>query len=504
MQYIDKFLDQITMYKLVLYYLIFLLYVALNLSILQILPFNTGLFLVSIVFLVVVCWVSNKIFSLVFKAPTNVESVYISALILALILSPAQTVADIPLLFWAAVLTMASKYILAVRNKHIFNPVAVAVTLTAFGFDGGASWWIGTASMAPFCLLGFLIVRKIKRYDLVLYFFLSSLAVMLGATALRGGDLIAAAEHIILLSPIFFFAFVMLTEPLTTPPTKKLQAAYGAIVGIFFAPQLHYGFFFTSPEIALVIGNVFSYLVSPKYKIVLKLLQKLNIATEMKDFVFFPEKELSFSPGQYMEWTLPHKNPDSRGNRRYFTIASSPTEGAIRLGVKFYSHGSSFKRALSELTESVPIVGAQLSGDFTLPKNKEKKLAFIAGGIGVTPFRSMIKYLIDKKEQRSIILFFSNKTADEIVYTDVFNQAQSDLGIKTVYALTDKEKIPAGWTGKVGRVDAEMIKAEAPDFMERMFYLSGPHAMVSGYKKTLQQMGVPKKHIKTDFFPGFA
>jgi len=326
---------------------------------------------------------------------------------------------------------------------------------------------------------------------------------MLGFSLLQGSNLLTTLKQIILFCPIFFFAFIMLTEPLTTPPTKKLQSIYGVLVGILFAPQFHIGAFYTTPELALVIGNIYSYIVSPKQKIIASIQQKIKIGSDMVDFIFPLQKRLAFSPGQYMEWTLPHKNTDSRGNRRYFTIASSPTENNLRLGVRFYPNGSSYKKAMLVAETPTPIVGAQLSGDFTLPKNTKQKLVFIAGGIGITPFRSMIKYLIDIKQVRPIVLLYANKTIDEIVYYDVFNQALQELGIRTVYTLTGQTKIPANWQGSVGRIDAAMIAQFVPDFVERVFYLSGPHAMVSAYEQTLKGMGIGEKQIKTDFFPGF-
>jgi ferredoxin-NADP reductase len=203
-----------------------------------------------------------------------------------------------------------------------------------------------------------------------------------------------------------------------------------------------------------------------------------------------------------MEWTLPHKGVDSRGNRRYFTIASSPTEPLIHLGVKFYPEGSSFKRALAKITTATPVIAGQLSGDFTLPEDTNKKLVFIAGGIGITPFRSMIKYSIDTNQPRQIILFYANKVLTEIAYGDVFEEARS-IGVKTVYTLTDVENVPQSWQGKKGRITPEMIKEEVSDYQDRIFYLSGPHAMVTGFENTLKQMGIPNNRIKKDFFPGF-
>lgn len=503
MKFIDNFLDKITMYRLVLYYLIILLSVALIYSVFGILPFTPISLIFSTTLLLVVCWITNKIFTHAYNAPANVESVYITALILALIISPANSYSGVPVLFWAGVLAMSTKYILAVNQKHIFNPAAVAVVLTSLGFNGSASWWIGTAVMLPFSLLGILIVRKIRRYDLVYYFFLASLITICSLSLIQGSNIVNTLKQIIYSSPIFFFAFVMFTEPLTTPPTKTLQTIYGIITGILYAPQFHIGQFFTTPEIALVIGNIFSYIVSPKYKIVSAIRQKIQIAPDMIDFLFPSQNKFAYTPGQYMEWTLPHKHADSRGNRRYFTIASSPTEDTIRLGVKFYPKGSSFKNAMSSIDSKTIMVGAQLSGDFTLPKNPNQKIVFIAGGIGITPYRSMIKYLIDTKQPRPIILLYANKTADEIVYSDVFTRAKEQLGIKTVYTLTDPAKVPVGWQGKTGRISPEIITAEVPDYKERIFYLSGPHVMVTSYKEVLKNMGIPEKQIKTDFFPGF-
>src|SRR6185503_21328981 len=106
MKFIDNFLDTITMYRLVLYYLIGLLVVAFIFCLVGILHFNPFLLVFSTLFLVAVCWVTNKVFALTFAAPTNVESAYISALILALIVTPAHSLTDVGFLFWAGVLTM--------------------------------------------------------------------------------------------------------------------------------------------------------------------------------------------------------------------------------------------------------------------------------------------------------------------------------------------------------------------------------------------------------------
>lgn len=502
MNFIDNFLNKITMYRLMLYYLILLLAAALIFSFYNFLPFPPASLIFSSLFIIGICWVTNKVFAMTFRVPTNVESAYISGLILSLIITPVKSLQELPFLFWVSVLAMASKYILALNKKHIFNPVAIALVLTYFTINGSASWWVGTSLMFPFILLGLLIVRKIRRWDLVFYFLLTALSTILVFSILNGNNIPTTLNTLFINSPLLFFAFVMLTEPLTTPPTKFLQSFYGALVGFLFSPQVHFGSFYTTPEIALVLGNIFSYFVSSKDKLILVLENKMQIGVDIIDFTFNLNKKTNFVPGQYLEWTLPHKEVDSRGNRRYFTIASSPTENNLRLGVKFYPNGSSFKKAMALMDNRAQIVASQLAGDFVLPRDQNQKLVFIAGGIGITPFRSMLKYLLDTNQKRPIVLMYSNKTASEVMYTDVLDLAFSKLGIKTVYTLT--EKYPIGWIGKTGRVNAKMIAEEIPDWKNRMYYLSGPHGMVSGFKQVLKDMGINSKQIKIDFFPGYA
>ena len=223
----------------------------------------------------------------------------------------------------------------------------------------------------------------------------------------------------------------------------------------------------------------------------------------MYDFVFTMDRKVAYIPGQYMEWTLGHKGIDTRGNRRYFTLASSPTESNLRLGVKFYPDSSTFKRKLLSLKTGSEIIAGSRAGDFTLPKDPKQKLIFVAGGIGITPFRSMIKYLSDRSEKRDITLFYSNRSVEDIAYSEIFNEARMKIGLRTIFTLTDRQNIPSNWPGQRGHIDRKMIQKFAPAYRDSVFYLSGPHGMVTAFDKTLKEMGVPRSHIKKDYFPGF-
>ena len=488
---IDNFLNRITMYRLVLYVLTALLAAAIVLSLFSILPYATIDIIFTLLVLVAVSLIVNKIFAAILKIPENVESDYITAFILALIVTPTSRIADLPFLIGVAAIAQASKYVLVYRRKHIFNPAALAVVISFFAFGFGASWWVGTFWLLPIVLSGgFLVVRKIQRPDFVVSFLLAYLIVILSFNS--GVSNWSALVQVLLYSPILFFALIMLTEPQTTPPTRVRQIAYGIFVGLLFSPYLHFRFLYVTPELALVIGNIFSYILSYKTRYLMELVSKNEIAFGIYEFVFRPDSQMDFKPGQYLEWTLPAKPADNRGNRRYFTVASSPAED-VHLGVKFYEKPSTFKQHLKSLNPGDKVLAGQLAGDFTLPKDTAQKLIFIAGGIGVTPFRSMIKHMIDNNERRHVTLFYAVNIEKEIVYREIFDQAKEMLGINVVYVVSENNT----------RINRELISTHAPGFKDSLFYISGTHGMVEKYQEHLRLMEIPSNRIKVDFFPGY-
>jgi ferredoxin-NADP reductase len=401
---------------------------------------------------------------------------------------PATTIADAEALAIAGLIAMASKYIIAINKKHIFNPVAIGALLAGLLGFGSGIWWVGSTYMLlPTLILGLLILRKTRRMVMGLWFLGSSLATIL----VVGTSITSAFTS----WPLIFFGSIMLTEPLTTPPTKKLRVIYAVITGILMNIPWSLGFISASPELALILANIFSYAVSLKKRFVLVLKERKLIAKDLYEFSFGnregePSLDLGDKGGQYLEWTLPHENPDSRGVRRYFTIASGYDEPYLKLGVKIMENSSTFKKKLLSMNIGEEIAVGALAGDFILPADMTKKLVFIAGGIGVTPFRSMIKSLTASKEKRDIVLIYSVKAEDEIAYREIFDEAQAELGIKVIYLVSNY-------------IDQVLLDKEIPDYKERTFYLSGPSAMVDNYKKLFRGLGVAGKDMVTDYFPGF-
>ncbi|MGE5140208.1 MAG: hypothetical protein ACM3JD_12155, partial [Rudaea sp.] len=129
---------------------------------------------------------------------------------------------------------------------------------------------------------------------------------------------------------------------------------------------------------------------------------------------------------------------------------------------------------------------------------------FIAGGIGITPFRSMIQYLLDIQQPRPITVLYASATPEGFVYVDVLERARRELGIKTVYTVTDATRLPASWRGRVGRITPQMLRSEVPDLYQCTFYISGPRTMVESFRRSLNSLHIRNSHIKTDFFSGLA
>ncbi len=492
---LDAQLDKLTTYRLVLYLLCIYVGVASLLGFAGKLGFSGLSILGSVVWLVAVCRATNWSISKFFKLPRNHESDLISALILSLILTPASDLHSYVVLAGAGVAAMGSKYLLTFYRRHIFNPAALGAFISGILFHQYASWWVGTHTLAPFLLIGgLLILRKMKRTQIVgLFVFIYLAYLILHSSTGITGHLIWVG---LVSTPLLFFTTVMLTEPLTSPTSFRKGLVYAAVVGLLYSvAAAHF-----SPEKALLAGNVLAFAMTPSRSLLYKLINRSKEAEGIYSFTFESPRKINFQAGQYMEWTLPGVAADSRGNRRYLTVASSPTEENLMFTVKIPSQSSSFKTSLMNMKPGDQILASQLGGDFTLPKDNTQKLAFIAGGVGITPFHSMLKYLVDTNQKIDAHLFYSLNSPAELAYKNLLVTAQGQ-GLKNHIVIS--KDAPAGWKGLTGYIDERLIGVSLPDYMQRHFYISGPQGFVSAVHQSLLRLGVEHAHIKTDFFPGY-
>jgi len=250
-------------YRLALYYLAAIVLVALALSVAGIVhqpPLNLAF---SIVVALSTCLIVNWAFARAFGAERDWESVSISALIIVLIITPPSPthLTDVAFLVFVSAWAMASKYMVATRKRHIFNPAAFAAVLIGIGFNHTVSWWVGDyAVLLPVIIAGgALMLTRLRYYEMVTAF-----AVVVLGTSVAYGDLTLAGVgrslSVMGIHSMFcFFGLVMLTEPRTAPVGRWRQIVYGALVGLLFSPYTHIGRFYFTPEIAIVCGNLFAF-----------------------------------------------------------------------------------------------------------------------------------------------------------------------------------------------------------------------------------------------------
>lgn len=487
-----------TMYRLTLYGLYLIATTALVLSLLGQLTFSPLELIISLAILAAVSYVTTRLFSWVFSTSYNVESGRITALILFLLIFPQTDVKGYLLTALVAFLAVASKYLLAIRGRHIFNPAAAAVVISSALGLIGATWWVATLVMIPVvAIVGLLIVWKLRHFMMVGIYLGVSVLLAGGIAFLSGFDVGDALKAVVLSSPIIFAGTIMLTEPLTSPTTRRAQIVYASLVGVLGGLQLGW---LSKPDVALLIGNAFTFIIGQRRSIRLQLVTIHEIAPMIYNVVLKPTHPIRFTAGQYIELTLPHKHPDDRGIRRTFSIASRPSDQYITLGLVTADPSSTFKAALLQLASGAELRATHIGGNFILPRDKTRPIVMIAGGIGITPFRAMIDDLLARHEKRPITLFYAVRKQDLLVYGRLLNEARSELGIKIIPIVADPTDT---WQGQTGYLTIDTIHRYVDQLHESMFYISGPNKMVIAFRKQLKQAGVSSLRIKSDYFSGY-
>jgi len=185
--------------------------------------------------------------------------------------------------------------------------------------------------------------------------------------------------------------------------------------------------------------------------------------------------------------------------RKHFTISSSPTEKDFIEFTKKLT-GSRFSDALDALKVGdwarieVPYGVFTFEGEF-------EKIGMLSGGIGITPLRSMCKYCTDMRFETKITLLYGNQLEKGIIFRKEFEEMQvRNKNFKVVFTVSEPNE---SWMGHTGRINAQMIETEIPDYMQRVFYTCGPPRMVEAMENLLKDRGLPQRQIKKENFPGY-
>lgn len=209
------------------------------------------------------------------------------------------------------------------------------------------------------------------------------------------------------------------------------------------------------------------------------------------------ERPLRFDAGQFIELRLTHTHPDERGERRWFTLSSAPGDKLLSITTKIAAkNGSSYKQALQALQPGDTATMSEAMGDFVLPRATEVPLIFVAAGIGITPYLSMLRSIAATGDHRNIRMIHGVPNEDEIIFQDVYLAAAQP--VTTVVSNPSDS-----WGGERGRLSADIILGLEKPSEDCMLYLSGPEAMVEQLSAELLAAGVHKRQLVTDFFHGY-
>jgi ferredoxin-NADP reductase len=229
--------------------------------------------------------------------------------------------------------------------------------------------------------------------------------------------------------------------------------------------------------------------------------EKREVARETLLVVFDVGRDIEFRPGQYF-WVnlLDPPYDDERGARRHFSVVTSPTERGV-LGFCTRLRDSAFKRSLRELALGAEAEVEEPKGSFVLPEDTDPHYVFVAGGIGITVFRCMLRYIADARLPYRVTLVYSNRDRASAAFLDQLAELESAIpGLRLVLTMTNEPE----WEGETRRIDADLLRDHLDgDLASYRYLVAGPPAMVEGIVEMLKAAAIPEEQIASDRFSGY-
>jgi ferredoxin-NADP reductase len=212
-------------------------------------------------------------------------------------------------------------------------------------------------------------------------------------------------------------------------------------------------------------------------------------------------EEFDYRPGQYF-WVELVDPPyqDEKGPRRHISAVTSPTERGV-IGLCTRVRDSAFKQSLAELPLGAPVEVEPPKGDFVLPEDASRPLVFVAGGIGITTFRSMLRYIQDEKLPHRVTLIYSNRDRESTPFLDELEEIErTNPNVRLIVTMTEDDD----WPGERRRIDANLFKEYlGDDLSDATFMVAGPPGMAKAATEALKEAGVDEELIATDSFSGY-
>lgn len=234
-----------------------------------------------------------------------------------------------------------------------------------------------------------------------------------------------------------------------------------------------------------------------------KLTGKETVAKGTMLFRFAKPAGFAFAAGQTIDLTLIEpKETDAEGNFRTFSITAAPSDPELAIATRM--RDTAFKRTLGGLSEGSEISLDGPFGSFTLHENASRPAAFLAGGIGITPFRSMIRDAAARGLPHELYLFYSNRRPEDSAFlAELASHAKAHPQFHLVATMTDMEKSAQPWDGEQDYIDAAMLARHVPRSAAPVYYLAGPPAMVTALREMLKSAGISGDDIRFEDFAGY-
>ncbi|MCC3294739.1 oxidoreductase [Arthrobacter sp. zg-Y411] len=494
---LNTFLGRWTMYRLTVWLLLACVLWSFVLSLTGVLFYTPTELAATAATAVASALVTSRVAGLLLRTRPQTDSSLITGLILYFLFWPGTDGAQLGIVALAAAVATASKYVLAVRRRHIFNPAAVGAFVVAAAGLGGAVWWVATPWMLVAVLPASVLILYRNRLLPMAGVFVLTAAAIIFVRFLAAGEAPVEALTIIAGSyPIVFLAGFMLTEPLTLPPLRWQRLAEAAVVGVLFAVPFSLGPVAMSPELALLIGNALAFATGQRGAVRLRLKSSRALTPTARELVFEPTRPVRYRAGQYLELAVPHFEPDSRGSRRIFSITTAPSApDTVAVGLRVADPSSSFKKSLLKMRPGAEVTATAVAGDFLLPRDRTKPVLMIASGIGITPFISQLRQACG--EGRDVVLVYAASSIDELAYAAELQELDVRVLICTP---TDPGFAGGTWLGP-GLPGADVLKREVPDLASRAVYVSGSPQAVASARKAVREAG--GRRVRTDPFLGY-
>jgi ferredoxin-NADP reductase len=212
-------------------------------------------------------------------------------------------------------------------------------------------------------------------------------------------------------------------------------------------------------------------------------------------------EEVDFTPGQYFFVSLPDVGyQDDKGLRRHITVVTSPNETGV-LGLATRIRESAFKRSLGELPVGTNVEVEPPKGSFALPEDASRPLVFVAGGIGITVFRSMLRYIREEGLPYRVTLIFSNRDQESAAFVDELQELGQEISnFRLILTMTQD----AGWEGETRKIDSQFLRDYlGEELNENTFLVAGPPAMVEGVQEALDEAGVEEENVIAERYSGY-